>query len=289
MSAVHCTTATQICPECRKTFVPYNNRQNVVFCSYKCQVAYNVAKRRSARRAALASCNATCPWCSSAFAPTSCNHAFCSDTCRDRFKASQRQGRIVAERVRIKCGVCGGDFLPLNGNAKYCSRPCRQKGQIMLARSRKMANPAKERAYQSDYRRRNNEAVRKHRLKNWYGITLEEYNRRLAEQGGRCAVCREVLATPHVDHEHGHDGNVRGLLCGPCNMGLGHFRDNIELLLRAAKYLRKHGSGRKKAPRLSLPQGKRTPKAPEAKSLFDEQGDLNEQSNGEPEKVSGLR
>jgi hypothetical protein len=52
-----------------------------------------------------------------------------------------------------------------------------------------------------------------------------------------CVICGEPKDERFaVDHDHS-TGHVRGGLCMRCNMGLGHFRDNPELLRFAALYL----------------------------------------------------
>ena len=72
-------------------------------------------------------------------------------------------------------------------------------------------------------------------LKTRYGISIEEWDRMAAEQGGRCAICRREKIR-HTDHCHA-TGKVRGLLCHGCNLGLGGFRDSQEALIRAINYL----------------------------------------------------
>jgi hypothetical protein len=79
---------------------------------------------------------------------------------------------------------------------------------------------------------------RKWHLKLKYGLTLEQYEQLSDEQRGRCGVCG-TKAKLVVDHDH-TTGKVRALLCGPCNQGLGQFRDNCDLLRRAASYLEAH-------------------------------------------------
>lgn len=86
----------------------------------------------------------------------------------------------------------------------------------------------------SDYYRNSN-------LQRNYGITLEDYDDMLLDQKGVCAICGtddpKGKGRFHVDHCH-TTGKVRGLLCHHCNVGLGHFEDNIERLLDAIEYLR---------------------------------------------------
>jgi hypothetical protein len=62
----------------------------------------------------------------------------------------------------------------------------------------------------------------------------------------RCEICGKGFDEAgkqrgaQFDHNHG-TGLARGWLCGPCNMGLGSFRDNPALLKAAAKYLSERG------------------------------------------------
>lgn len=56
-----------------------------------------------------------------------------------------------------------------------------------------------------------------------------------AKVSKECIICG--LPAEVVDHDHS-TGKIRGALCQRCNMGLGHFRDNPELLELAAMYLR---------------------------------------------------
>lgn len=74
------------------------------------------------------------------------------------------------------------------------------------------------------------------RIETLYGLKREAYESLLIEQGGVCAICR-LVADLVVDHDHA-SGDVRGLLCHPCNIGIGKFRDSRDCLLSAAEYLR---------------------------------------------------
>lgn len=73
-----------------------------------------------------------------------------------------------------------------------------------------------------------------------YGLTKEQYDALYAHHNGKCFICQRATGATKrlaVDHDHG-TGFVRGLLCGPCNKVIGHFRDDPEALQRGAYYLR---------------------------------------------------
>ena len=77
-----------------------------------------------------------------------------------------------------------------------------------------------------------------------YNITLKEYEKRFAAQGGVCAICGKSetrknqygLRRLAVDHDH-KTGKVRGLLCSKCNQGIGYFNEDIKILWETIKYL----------------------------------------------------
>ena len=85
-------------------------------------------------------------------------------------------------------------------------------------------------------KRRNAEYIRK------FGITLDEYNVMFAEQEGKCGICGKHSLEQHLSVDHSHETNeIRGLLCQPCNLGLGKLGDNIEGIESALKYLKGGG------------------------------------------------
>ncbi len=116
-----------------------------------------------------------------------------------------------------------------------------RKDEIARVEEWRKTNPDHFQEYQRQYRARpeRKAAMRADHLRRTFGITVEEYDRLLAEQGGGCAICgrrpRNDISL-HVDHDH-DTGRVRGLLCVCCNNGLGQFREDPELLTRAIAYL----------------------------------------------------
>jgi hypothetical protein len=112
----------------------------------------------------------------------------------------------------------------------YCSWECRRFDGNRLRVLRRRNEIPHQREYE-----------REQKLFSKYGITHGDYLRLLKEQDGKCAICRTDNPRQrsdhfHVDHDH-VTGVVRGLLCSPCNQGLGYFQENVETLARAIAYL----------------------------------------------------
>lgn len=76
-----------------------------------------------------------------------------------------------------------------------------------------------------------------------YNLSSEDISFKLEQQNNQCLICDTKLnlsgPNTHVDHDHS-SGKVRGILCKMCNNGLGHFKDDCDLLNRAIQYLRQY-------------------------------------------------
>ena len=68
------------------------------------------------------------------------------------------------------------------------------------------------------------EVRREQNLFTRYGLTAEDYRQRLAKQNGVCALCGGLMERPVVDHCH-QTGQVRGIICHPCNIKLPAVED----------------------------------------------------------------
>ena len=61
---------------------------------------------------------------------------------------------------------------------------------------------------------------------------------RMYESKSSCDICGTSVEgkKKHVDHNH-KTGQVRGILCDKCNLGIGLFNENPEILINATSYL----------------------------------------------------
>lgn len=80
-------------------------------------------------------------------------------------------------------------------------------------------------------------------IKTKYGLSPEQYHQLFVDQKNQCLICREDVQPfsgvrgSAVDHNH-RTGQVRGILCASCNVGLGMFKEDPKLLEQAIQYLK---------------------------------------------------
>jgi hypothetical protein len=155
-----------------------------------------------------------------------------------------------------KCSVCSqtkpaSDFYVLSsGRLHEKCKPCcaaSSRAQWVKHRERRLAY---ERRRGSGWDRGGREKwdiseADKHNnyLQRTYGISLSQYGAMFEAQGGVCAICgqecnRSTSSRLCVDHDH-ETAIIRGLLCFQCNVGLGKFKDDANIFMRAAAYLTK--------------------------------------------------
>lgn len=132
------------------------------------------------------------------------------------------------------CNKCGRE-LPLDAFWKATASPdghiyhCKECGSIL------------------------NKAAKRNSIDRWkkhirekFNLSEEEYTKLLERQNGVCAICGQPenstfkgsIKRLAVDHDH-ETGRVRGLLCRRCNLGVGYFNDDKELLFKVIDYLGK--------------------------------------------------
>lgn len=111
------------------------------------------------------------------------------------------------------------------GVRSFC-RKCR-KGIYPSDKNRTSKSP-----YKSMY-------ARAFHLKKNYGISIQDFQRMSDFQEGKCIICSHKPKLLFMDHCH-KSGKVRGLVCPKCNTGLGGFKDDVTLLLKAISYLNRH-------------------------------------------------
>lgn len=162
------------------------------------------------------------------------------------------------------CPQCGGDQIyrsrggltralvrntlcyPCMGQRKILSAEEKQKRVVDVNIYKKQwgqNNIDKVRESRRVWTKNNPDKVKNKQLVYNYGITLEEYDQMLILQNHRCKICQkhqsELTKPLCVDHCH-TTGKVRGMVCDSCNLGMGRFYDDPELLIAAANYLTKN-------------------------------------------------
>lgn len=118
------------------------------------------------------------------------------------------------------------------------------KGLNMVTKTRvehvkewRARNPEKHKAQLARYRAKSKNVKRNNHFVSNYGVTLEERDAMIATQEGACLCCGATGIRLVLDHCHSTDV-IRGMVCSPCNTGLGVYEKSAETF---KSYLEKYG------------------------------------------------
>jgi len=199
---------------CDKTFIKQGTTR--LYCENKCRDRWYLEKNRAGKIPPL-TIEKICKneYCNKTFIRKSYSQKFCTLKCQandlDRRHYFGRHGKLPP----VKCLMCdrGLDRTGRTANYRYCGPQCRNyAGQVAR-----------------------------------YGITPAGYRKMLRDCFYVCKICMKPLerlspgdcnssVKTVIDHCH-KTGKVRGLLHSRCNVALGHFNDDSEMLQRAIEYL----------------------------------------------------
>jgi hypothetical protein len=142
----------------------------------------------------------------------------------------QRLARRCEPGVAATCRQCGKiGFAPVDfyWAERYFCRLCRRA----FDKIRYAALSVQEKQTRA-------KKMRCARLARMYRLTPSEVGAMSEAQNGKCAICgndpsldtatRGIGKILHIDHCHA-SGKVRGLLCAPCNHGIGYFKTPMGL------------------------------------------------------------
>jgi hypothetical protein len=189
---------------------------------------------------------------------------------------ARTEGRIHLAETK-ECRDCGKvkpltDFPTrrdaLDGHHWWCL-DCKRARERAYGRAYRDRHPEQKRQNARKYVRK--DSVRRQRsaltLQGKYGLTPEQFEAKLAAQGGKCPFCPDgaEISTWDVDHDHmccpGSQtcGKcLRDILCHKHNIGLGYWEDDPDLLRRAAEYIETWRAAIK--PDLTKPRPPRVPR-----------------------------
>jgi hypothetical protein len=153
-----------------------------------------------------------------------------------RWRAPEGQKWCPGCKDTLPVDLFGKNARSHDGLQSYCKR-C---SVASVTRSRHK-DPTSHRRSSKAWRESNVERHADNGARWRYGVEHGTYAQMLEAQGGRCAICRcsspgPRLARFHIDHDH-VTGSIRGLLCSPCNTGIGQLGHDLPLMKAAAAYL----------------------------------------------------
>ncbi len=144
--------------------------------------------------------------------------------------------RATSGRTTKRCGSCGNIKLL----SEYSFHTVDYTGTRYPQSRCNVCRAKREKVRRNDPNKTYKENRKAYNLKREYNITLEEFEILRINQNNKCAICFIDFENSKCCVDHSHvTGQVRGLLCRPCNSFIGFAKDSKSILLSAVAYINK--------------------------------------------------
>lgn len=161
--------------------------------------------------------------------------------CEAHYHLNYRNGGPTTTKIRVPNGKCHHCAVPMTRKALFCDALCKRRFR-MGAPGRQLVCISCDKVLAegfnlgSLYCSRACKSLRDRASK--YGLSVVQL-RALLDDAKGCAVCHRADAELVIDHCHS-SGRIRGVLCSPCNVGIGMLAESPTKMLAAIDYLRQH-------------------------------------------------
>lgn len=149
-----------------------------------------------------------------------------------------------SDGIHHNCKVCGNKMSKQSYRKKRAehgkevipraNRTPEEQRKVLVERAKKYRE--KRLTIQPDYRAVENRRALARKIGINPDVIEEHYKKQFMKQQAHCAICGKVTESLCIDHDH-NTNELRGLLCGKCNVGICWFDDNSEFCKNAGQYL----------------------------------------------------
>lgn len=125
-----------------------------------------------------------------------------------------------------------------NGSILYCARCKDCVNEYYREKYRKLNSEERSTLYFSQKENTTFDERKDYRLKNRFGLSLQQFNKMLIDQNYQCFLCKRPIKDYDAKIDHNHKNmKIRKLLCHNCNTALGLLKEDVGILQDCIKYL----------------------------------------------------
>jgi hypothetical protein len=173
-----------------------------------------------------------------------------SSCCGDCLEKNRRYRKLYVNRAKETgkvCSKCGkpspAEGFPITrwGRAGSRCELCREALKRYYLKNKETIRRKQQEYYKTPKAQEIWAKSNKAKMERFYGLVPNQKEQMYEQQKGVCSICKKHFKILAVDHNH-VTGQIRELLCKPCNLGLGNFRENPQSLQNAIDYLNRWSS-----------------------------------------------